>query len=90
MPPVHERPEVVRGAGDEPGIDGLVEALALAGYDRVERAEERGQIAVRGGIVDVFPSTGREPLRIELFGDEIEQIRSRPSPSARFILSTRR
>ena len=77
--------------GDEPGIDGLVEALALAGYDRVERAEERGQIAVRGGIVDVFPSTGREPLRIELFGDEIEQIgRSRPSPSARFILSTRR
>ena len=77
MPPVHERPEVVRVAsGDEPGIDGLVEALTLAGYDRVERAEERGEIAVRGGIVDVFPSTGREPLRIELFGDEIEQIRA--------------
>ena len=62
--------------GDEPGIDGLVEALALAGYERVERVEERGQFAVRGGIVDVFPSTGREPLRIELFGDEIEQIRA--------------
>ena len=36
------------------------------GYERVERVEERGQFAVRGGIVDVFPTTGREPLRIEL------------------------
>ena len=50
--------------------------LALAGYERVERVEERGQFAVRGGLVDVFPTTGREPLRIELFGDEIEGIRA--------------
>ena len=62
--------------GDEPGIDGLAEALALAGYERVDRVDERGQFAVRGGIVDVFPSTGREPLRVELFGDEIEQVRA--------------
>ena len=62
--------------GDEPGIDGLAETLAIAGYERVERVEERGQFAVRGGLVDVFPTTGREPLRIELFGDEIEQIRA--------------
>ena len=77
MPPEAARPTALRIArGDEPGIDGLVEALTLAGYERVERAEERGQIAVRGGLVDVFPSTGREPLRIELFGDEIEQVRA--------------
>ena len=77
MPPREERPETVRVAvGDSPGIEALVEELALAGYERVERAEERGQVAVRGGIVDVFPSTGREPLRIELFGDEVEQIRA--------------
>ncbi len=77
MPPEHERTEAVRiTPGDEPGIDGLVEELTLAGYERVERAEERGQIAVRGGLVDVFPSTGREPLRIELFGDEVEHIRA--------------
>ena len=62
--------------GDEPGIDGARRALALAGYERVERVEERGQFAVRGGLVDVFPTTGREPLRIELFGDEIEAIRA--------------
>jgi transcription-repair coupling factor (superfamily II helicase) len=62
--------------GDEPGIEALAEHLASAGYERVERVEERGQFAVRGGLVDVFPTTGREPFRIELFGDEIEQIRA--------------
>ncbi len=76
MPPTAARPEPVRlTVGEEPGIDGLTEALALAGYERVERAEERGQFAVRGGLVDVFPTTGREPLRIEFFGDEIEHVR---------------
>jgi transcription-repair coupling factor (superfamily II helicase) len=77
MPRAAERPAPLRIAqGDEPGIDSLVEHLASAGYERVERVEERGQFAVRGGLVDVFPTTGREPLRIELFGDEIEQIRA--------------
>jgi transcription-repair coupling factor (superfamily II helicase) len=77
LPPLAERAQVLRIArGDEPGIDSLAEQLASAGYERVERVEERGQFAVRGGLVDVFPTTGREPLRIELFGDEIEQIRA--------------
>jgi transcription-repair coupling factor (superfamily II helicase) len=77
LPPPDERPQPIRLAvGDEPGSDGLAALLALAGYARVERAEERGQFAVRGGIVDVFPSTGHEPLRVELFGDEIEQVRA--------------
>jgi transcription-repair coupling factor (superfamily II helicase) len=77
MPPPEERTAVVRltrtGSRD---LDALVEELALAGYERVERVEERGQIAVRGGLVDIFPSTGREPLRVEFFGDDIEQIRA--------------
>jgi transcription-repair coupling factor (superfamily II helicase) len=77
MPPPAARPAPLTIArGDEPGIDLLAEELALAGYERVERVEERGQFAVRGGLVDVFPTTGREPLRIELFGDEIEGIRA--------------
>jgi transcription-repair coupling factor (superfamily II helicase) len=77
MPPRDKRPEQIRVAvGDETGLDAVVETLALAGYARVDRVEERGQIAVRGGLVDVFPSTGREPLRIELFGDEVEQVRA--------------
>jgi transcription-repair coupling factor (superfamily II helicase) len=77
LPPHAARPSPIElRSGDEPGVDGLVEALALAGYERVERVDERGQVAVRGGIVDVFPSTGREPLRVEFFGDEIEQVRA--------------
>ncbi len=77
LPPLELRPAPLQLAvGDEPGTDGLAEMLAFAGYARVDRVAERGQFAVRGGIIDVFPSTGREPLRIELFGDEIEQVRA--------------
>ncbi|MDQ2984921.1 MAG: transcription-repair coupling factor, partial [Actinomycetota bacterium] len=77
LPPAQARPQPLSVApGEEPGIDALAEHLALAGYERVERVEERGQFAVRGGILDVFPTTGRDPLRIELFGDEIEGVRA--------------
>ncbi len=77
VPPLSARPAPLRVArGDEPGIDLLSETLVSAGYARVDRVEERGQIAVRGGLVDVFPTTGREPLRIEFFGDEVESIRA--------------
>src|SRR5438034_3806895 len=77
LPPPETRPEPIRVApGAEVSLETLTEALALAGYERVERADERGQFAVRGGLVDVFPTTGREPLRIEFWGDEIEGIRA--------------
>jgi transcription-repair coupling factor (superfamily II helicase) len=77
LPPAEARPEPVRIApGEEISLEQLSESLALAGYERVERADERGQFAVRGGLVDVFPTTGREPLRVEFWGDEIEQMRA--------------
>src|SRR5919201_892327 len=77
VPPPDARPAPIEiEQGEEPGIDLLAEGFALAGYERVERVEERGQFAVRGGLVDVFPTTGREPLPIELFGDEIESNRA--------------
>jgi transcription-repair coupling factor (superfamily II helicase) len=77
MPPEDQRPDPVRIApGEEISLEQLSESLALAGYERVERADERGQFAVRGGLVDVFPTTGREPLRVEFWGDEIEQMRA--------------
>ncbi len=76
MPPVAARPEPIRLAIEqEISLEQLSESLALAGYERVERADERGQFAVRGGLVDVFPTTGREPLRVEFWGDVIEQMR---------------
>src|SRR5947209_5318822 len=77
LPAPNARPEPIRVApGAGVSLESLTEALAFAGYERVERADERGQFAVRGGIVDVFPTTGREPLRVEFWGDEIEQIRA--------------
>src|SRR5947209_12537211 len=77
LPPAEARPAPVEvRAGLEPGVDGFAESLALAGYERMERVDDRGQFAVRGGIVDVFPTTGREPLRVEFFGDEIESVRA--------------
>ena len=77
LPPVGARPEPLDLApGLEVGVEGMSETLALAGYERVERVEDRGQFAVRGGLIDVFPTTGREPFRIEFFGDEVESIRA--------------
>jgi transcription-repair coupling factor (superfamily II helicase) len=77
MPPADTRPDPIRIApGVEISLEQLTESLALAGYERVERADERGQFAVRGGLVDIFPTTGREPLRVEFWGDEIEQMRA--------------
>ena len=77
LPPPASRPDpIVLAAGESPGLDALAELLALAGYERVDRVQERGAFAVRGGLIDVFPTTGREPLRVELFGDEIEAVRA--------------
>ncbi len=49
--------------------------LARMGYERTETAMVRGTFAVRGGVLDVFPSDGMHPVRAELFGDEIETLR---------------
>src|SRR5439155_13986529 len=77
LPPPAARPEPIElTPAAEVSLEALTEALALAGYERVERADERGQFAVRGGLVDLFPTTGREPLRVEFWGDEIEGIRA--------------
>src|SRR5437764_5024 len=77
LPPAAARPDPIElAAGRELGVEGLSEALALAGYERVERVDDRGQFAVRGGLIDAFPTTGREPLRVEFFGDEVESIRA--------------
>jgi transcription-repair coupling factor (mfd) len=77
MPPPELRPAAIRlRAGDRRSLEEISLELAGAGYERVERVEERGQFAVRGGLVDIFPASGRDPLRIELFADEIEQMRA--------------
>ncbi|MGH3357282.1 MAG: transcription-repair coupling factor, partial [Nocardioidaceae bacterium] len=66
---------VVLHPGEETDLDDLVRRLAAAAYTRVDLVERRGEFAVRGGIVDVFPPTEEHPLRIEFWGDEVEEIR---------------
>ncbi|MBC6459059.1 transcription-repair coupling factor [Actinomadura sp. HBU206391] len=61
--------------GDETGLDDVVGRLVDGGYHRVDLVEKRGEIAVRGGILDVFPPTEEHPLRVEFWGDTIEEIR---------------
>ncbi len=62
--------------GDEVDLEELVGRLRGAAYHRVDLVERRGQFAVRGGIVDVFPPTAEHPVRLEFWGDTVEDIRS--------------
>jgi transcription-repair coupling factor (superfamily II helicase) len=55
---------------DETALD-----LVAAGYERVDQVEDRGQFAIRGGLLDVFPATEDRAVRVDLFGDEIESLR---------------
>jgi transcription-repair coupling factor (superfamily II helicase) len=66
-------PVVVR-TGDVVGRDDLLGSLAAHGYRREHRVEHRGEVAVRGGIVDVWGSTADVPVRIDLYGDEVERL----------------
>jgi len=61
--------------GESVDLDDVAVLLADAGYERVEQVEERGQFAIRGDILDVYPATEERAVRVELFGDEIESLR---------------
>ncbi|MFD3654172.1 transcription-repair coupling factor [Streptomyces sp. NPDC058620] len=66
---------VALSSGRTADLGEVVEALAAAAYSRVELVEKRGEFAVRGGILDVFPPTEEHPLRVEFWGDDVEEIR---------------
>src|SRR5580765_1366981 len=61
--------------GDERPLEDVVEALAAAAYTRTDLVERRGEFAVRGDILDVFPPTDDHPLRVEFWGDTVEELR---------------
>ena len=62
-------------AGDEADPEDVIARLVDIGYSRVELVSKRGELAVRGGLLDVFPPTEEHPLRVEFFGDTVEEIR---------------
>ncbi|HEX9065484.1 MAG TPA: transcription-repair coupling factor, partial [Streptosporangiaceae bacterium] len=61
--------------GKDAELPDVVTRLVEIGYARVELVQNRGEIAVRGGILDVFPPIEEHPLRVEFFGSEVEEIR---------------
>lgn len=69
--------------GSEHPWEEFLASLSELGYERVEVVSAVGEFAVRGGIVDVFPATADSPVRLEFFGDRLEQIRT-------FAISTQR
>ncbi|MFT3899314.1 MAG: transcription-repair coupling factor [Gordonia sp. (in: high G+C Gram-positive bacteria)] len=62
--------------GDEIDFDGLIATLVEMAYERVDLVGRRGEFAVRGGILDVFPTTADHGVRVEFFGDEITDVRA--------------
>jgi transcription-repair coupling factor (superfamily II helicase) len=69
--------------GDTLDLDSFTGRLAAIGYERAYMVEQRGEFAVRGGIVDLFPPAAERPVRIELWGDEVSSAR-------RFALGSQR
>ncbi len=73
-PHVHEVDPIVIGAEDRVDQQELIERLVGYGYRREPQVEHRGEIAIRGSIIDVFPSTADGPYRIDLWGDEVDRL----------------
>jgi transcription-repair coupling factor (superfamily II helicase) len=70
-----QRVALTLAPGHRVDLGELERRLVLLGYERVGLVDNRGQFAVRGGIVDVFPLTRDAPCRIELWGDEVDSLR---------------
>ena len=71
--------------GDSIDLEQFTKHLAELGYEKNYQAETRGEFSVRGGIIDIFPLTEDNPFRIELWGDEVDSIRSFDAESQRSI-----
>ncbi len=72
LEPVH----LTTGQDVDGGLDAIVRRLVDISYARVELVEKRGEFAVRGGILDVFPPTEEHPVRVEWWGDTVEEVRA--------------
>ena len=79
------RERISLSGGDEINLTEFEARLSALGYERESQIEGPGQFAVRGGILDVFPLTEELPVRIELWGDEIDSLRSFDVESQRSV-----
>ncbi|HEX2240540.1 MAG TPA: transcription-repair coupling factor [Actinomycetota bacterium] len=82
-PPMADLPELEFRRGDSLDLDEVATALVEMGFERNYMVERRGEFAIRGGLLDIFPPAYERPVRIELWGDEVTSLR-------RFALATQR
>ncbi|HEX5224320.1 MAG TPA: DEAD/DEAH box helicase, partial [Solirubrobacteraceae bacterium] len=73
-PQLRPHPFVLR-VGELLDLDECAAELVAAGYERVDQVEERGQFALRGGLLDVYPATEERAVRVDMFDVEIESLR---------------
>nr|WP_242516908.1 transcription-repair coupling factor [Corynebacterium mendelii] len=72
---VQGRQPVVLRTGEDHDFDELVRSLVFRGYQTTDQVGAKGQVAVRGGLIDVFPPTEEHPVRIDFWGDEIQEMK---------------
>ena len=84
-PQTVQQETLVIAEGEERDPQSLVERLVGQGFERVEFVEQPGEVAWRGGILDIHPFAGDYPIRIEFFGDEIESVREFDAQTQRSI-----
>ncbi|MCP9271923.1 transcription-repair coupling factor [Mycolicibacterium arenosum] len=68
-------PDVAAGAAPAATLEAVIARLVELAYTRVDMVGKRGEFAVRGGILDLFPPTAEHPIRVEFWGDEVTELR---------------
>jgi transcription-repair coupling factor (superfamily II helicase) len=76
LPTELKKKSITLKVGENADIEHLVRQLSDLGFKRFPQVEEIGTFSIRGGILDVFPYSSPDPIRIEFFGDQIESIRT--------------
>lgn len=73
---VFEQAQLALNVGETLELEPFIAAMIELGYERVDRVERKGELSIRGGIIDLYPLTSQTAYRIELFDDEIDSIRT--------------
>lgn len=74
-PEIYKKYQLTFKVGESINLQQVMETFITQGYERTERVDTKGQFSIRGGIIDIFPPAEDNPLRVELFDDEIDSIR---------------
>jgi transcription-repair coupling factor (superfamily II helicase) len=85
LPAAVKKDALVLSTGSPTGFDEVVRRLQQFHFDRADIVEQPGEYAIRGGIIDVFPFVGENPIRIEFFGDSVDSLREFEVSSQRSI-----